>query len=128
MKLGLISRITNESLGNAKDVPKWFQMSLVVLNDFIEKVGKALLGNLTFADNFYCKTVTQEFESGVEAEVSPRRNPGDSVRASGVLPLNCGGLTLDKFKWQRKDNGNVGVTFTFDGGGTATCSILILLE
>jgi hypothetical protein len=126
MKLGVINRITRESLGNA-DLPKWMDPFLTSLNQFIEQVGKALLGNLTFEDNFLCKVVVQEFTNGVAAEVNPKRSTTDTLRAIGVIPIYAAGETIDKFGWSRKDNGNIEVVCNFGTGPTAKCTMIILL-
>jgi hypothetical protein len=128
MKLGTIKRISKEDMSKQGDVPKWMDPMLDTLNEFIEKVSQALLGNLTFEDNFLCKVVEQEFTHATEVIVSPRIDGRSGLRAVGVLPTYPGGEELDSFSWVTKENGNLGVTFWFGTSTTAKCRILILLR
>jgi len=128
MKFGTLKRISKEAMSRAGDVPKWVDALLEPLNDFIENVGLALQGRLTFDENFLCKIVTREFSDGVEIEINPSLENQKNLRAYGVIPLSMDGLSFDKFGWVQKPNGNIGVTFDLDGGSSATCTILILLR
>lgn len=127
MKLDVIKTIRIDDLKNAGgEIPPWMEPFLYQLNSFIESVGRAVQGNLSFADNMLCKLKTYTFTHAVELEI----NPDSRVRVLGVVPIDTSGLTITKFGWTRKTNGNIGVTFSFDGGTaqtTSSCTILILL-
>lgn len=124
MKIGVIKTIIKEELTRFGDVPKWMDAFLFPINQFINQVGTALKGNLTFDDNFLCKSKTIKFTSGVELEI----NPDSNLKVRGVLLLNFEGKNVDKFSWRDKQNNQIGVTITFDGGGSALCEILILFK
>lgn len=123
MKIGVVKRISKEDL-KSKDLPAWIDQLLYPMNDFITKVVVALQGKLTFQDNFSASVLDKKFESGTELEINPQSG---NIRVSGVLPLYAGGKTVTGFQWDYKSNGNIGVTFTFSGGGSANCKILVLL-
>lgn len=130
MKLGVIKRIQREVLARAGEVPKAVDAMLEPLNEFIEKIGLALQGRLTFEDNFLCKQVFLEFTHAVEQLINPRSEAVPNARVTGVILLSAGGLGVDKFKWVQKDSGNIGVTISFDGGSsttTAKCRLIIFL-
>jgi hypothetical protein len=128
MKLGILKRIPKENLQQAGDLPKWIDVLLDPLNSFIESIGNALQGRLTFEDNFLCKVDTQTYTAGVELLINPYRENQSNLRVKGVIPLYANGSIIDTFGWVRKQKGNIGVTFSFAGGVTAaSCTILILL-
>lgn len=128
MKLGVLRRILKDDLAKSGDLPKWIDDLLQPLNDFIEKVGLALQGRLTFSENFLCKTVTQSFTSGVDYSISTALTAGAaSFKVTGVMLMDGGGATVDKFRWYRKANGSIGVTITFSDVPSATCTVVILL-
>lgn len=127
MKLGVVKRILKDDLAKSGDVPAWVDVLLQPLNEFIEKVGLALQNRLTFADNFLSKKVTQTFTSGTELVINPQLTGNINLKVSGVLLLDASGATVDKFKWARKQNGNIGVTVTFSDVTSAACTIYVLL-
>lgn len=128
MKLDAIKTIRIDDLKNAGgDIPPWLDPMVQQLNSFIEGVGRAVQGNLTFADNQLCRIKSYKFTHAVELIINPQAG---NVRVLGVLPIDMNGLAVDKFGWTRKTNGNIGVTFSFDGGTSttvSTCTVLILL-
>ena len=123
MKLGILKVIQKEELTKFGELPKWIDAFLQPLNQFIGQAGQALKGNLTFQDNFLCKQKSLTFTHGVEQEI----NPDTKNRVIGVLPISAGGLTIDQFGWTSKSNGNIGVTFHFNTGTDAVCTVIILL-
>lgn len=131
MKLGLIRRISKEDISRASsDVPKWIDAFLSPLNEFIEKVGLALQNRLTFENNFLCKIIQTEFTHNTALEVNPSVNVQNNLRVRGVIPVSAGGQVVDKFGWSQLANGNLSITFNFDGGTSstkATCYVIILL-
>jgi hypothetical protein len=129
MKLGVLRRILKDDLAKSGEIPSWMDSLLQPLNEFIEKVGLALQGRLTFADNFLCKVITQSFSSGASYSLSTALAAGaSSFKVVGVLLLDGGGGTVDKFKWARNSDGkSVQVTITFSDVPSATCSVVILL-
>lgn len=127
MKLTL-KRVLKEELARSKEsVPKYMEPVLKVLNDALEQIGNALSNRLSFEDNVNCTIVTRDFTSATELEINPLAGKSGNLRVTGALIIAASELTVDKFKWVQKSNGNIGVTVTFDGGGTATCKILALL-
>ena len=122
MKLGLIRRISKEDLGS--DAPEWIDKMLEPLNQFISQVGTALQNRLTFENNFSANILDKKITSGVELEINPQ---ADRLRVRGVVPLYADGVVIDKFGWNYKSSGNIGVNCTFDGGGSKTVRLLILL-
>lgn len=131
MKLPLIKRIPKEDLSKAGgEIPKWIDALLVPLNAFIEAIASVLQGRLTFEDNFMCNVITQDFTHSVPLEINPRKIEQRNLRVTGVIPLKTGNQGLEVFKWEQMANGNIRITYQFDGGiatTTDTCTILILL-
>lgn len=126
MKIDAISTIRLDDLKNAGgDIPPWLDTLVYQLNKVFETVGRAVQGNLTFADNVLCKVKSYTFTHGTELSINPQTN----IKVLGVLPIDANGQQISGFGWTRKTNGNVGVTFNFAAGaGTkSTCTVLILL-
>jgi len=123
VKLPLIKRLSPEDLGG--NVPGWATTFMAQLNGFLEPVTKALQGRLTFEDNFYANVKQVTFTNGEELSVNP--GTAGTQRVVGVLWLSAGGKEVTSFKWTYKDNGTIGITFKFTGGGSAKCRILFLL-
>lgn len=121
MKIGIVRTITKEDLG--ADVPDWANRMLGPLNSFIQNVGAALQSRLDFENNFLSNVLELKFESGTELAVNPQSG---RLSVLGVLPLYTGGSDLVGFKWRYRDDGKIGVTLTFTGGGTYTCRLLVL--
>ena len=71
MKLSQIKTVSKDSLSKAGELPKWIDALLQPLNQFIENVGQALQGQLTFKDNFLCKVTSERLAHGAETEVNP---------------------------------------------------------
>lgn len=127
MKLDVIKTIKIDDLKNAGgEIPPWMDTLLSQLNSFIENVGRAVQGNITFSDNVLCRIKSYSFTHGTELEINPQSN---NIRVLGAIPLDANGQTIDQFGFTRKANGNIGVTVSFGAGsGTkSTCTILILL-
>lgn len=127
MKLGLLKRIPKEQLSKAGELPGWIDALLDPLNEFIEKVGLSLQGRLTLEDNFLGKMVTQEFTSGTELEINPRNSNQANLAVQGILILQSEDLLVTSWGWQRKTNGNIGVTVNFATGTIADVKLFILL-
>lgn len=128
MKLDSVKRISKEDMSQKGDVPGWVDPMLDTLNDFIEKTTKLLNGNQSFKDNFLCKEHTQDFASGTAYTVNPALDGRGKFKVYGVVPLDTNGATITGFLWQKLDNGNVSVTFTFSAATTNKCTILLLLR
>lgn len=128
MKLGVIKRILKEDLAKGGDVPAWLDFLLQPLNEFIEKVGMALQNRLTLSENFLCKVVTQSFTSGTAYQINPKLTSSQAtLHVVGVLLMDPGGGTVDKWLWSRNPNGNINVTITYSDVTTATATIYIFL-
>lgn len=130
MKLSL-KRLLKEDLARTKEeIPKYMDTVLRILNTAIEQLGVALSNRLTFEDNFLCKIETREFTHGVELTLNPTSGQQANLRATGVSLLSGGDLIVDKFGWNQKSDGTIGVTVYFNGGTSSTsanCKVLILL-
>jgi hypothetical protein len=130
MKLTL-KRLLKEDLNRTKEeVPKWMDVVLRVINTAIEQLGTALSNRLTFEDNFLCKVETREFTHDAEQILNPISGQAANLRCTGVSLLSGGDLIVDRFGWNQKSDGTIGVTIGFDGGSSstkATCRLLILL-
>ena len=128
MKLGLIKRIDKGDLAKGGgEIPGWIDGLMDPLNQFIEKVGLALQNRLSFVDNFLGKEFEAEFTDSTELEINPFPDSRGSLRVRGVIPLTTGQQYVTAWKWTQKSNGNIGVTFKFDGATSATIRIQILL-
>lgn len=122
MKLGVIRRINKEELARSGDVPQWVDPLILTLNQFMDGVVTALSGRVSFSDNIQCKIITQVFTSGTEVAI----NPQSSIKPLGVIPITAVGKAIDSYKFAVKDNGNVGITLTYVGAGTAEATCIIL--
>lgn len=125
MKIAAIKTIVREELAKFGDLPKFVDPMLQTLNQFINQVGTALKGNLTFEDNFFCRQKVVTLTSGVAQEINP--DPSKRFKVIGVICLDSGGLGVDKFNWVQVSNGNVQVTINFNSGTSAQCRIVIFL-
>ena len=124
MRLSTIKTIVREELAKYGELPAWINPLLGTLNQFINSVGLALTGNLTYADNFACTEKVLILTHGVEQAL----NTGSNSRPTEVRIRDANGLVIDKFGWSRKADGSVGVTVYFDGGTSTTsieCRVLI---
>lgn len=128
MKISVLKRIAKDDLAAAGEIPKWLDALLLPLNQFIENVGRAVQGQLTLTDNFARKIVSQSFTSGVTYEINPLAGSSITGRTVAIIPGYLGGKTLTGLQWDFKSSGNINVTLTFAGGGTATCNLFLLLE
>lgn len=128
MILGVIKRIAKEDMAKFGQIPNWIDALLNPLNDFIEKTGLALQNRLTFKDNFLGKVVSTEFTHDTELEINPYPSTRGSLSVAGVIPVSTGELSIDAFKWVKKQNGNIGVTVKFVTGTSATLKLFIFLE
>ena len=128
MKVGVIKRILKEDLTKGGDVPAWMDLLLQPLNEFIEKVGLALQNRLTFSENFLSKIVTQVFVSGTTYQINPNLLSSQAtLKVVGVILVDPGGGTVDKWNWGRNSNGKLNVTITYSDVASATATIYILL-
>lgn len=129
MNLGRIRTIAKEDF-RGKDVPEWLDQLLDPLNTFIEQVGLALQGRLTFEDNFFSKVLTLKLTHNTALEINPLQ--GGTARATrvlGVLALSAGGDGVDSLAWDQLSNGNVEITIKFtSGSGEQSCKLLLLYQ
>ena len=123
MKLPVIRKIRKEDLGG--DVPGWVDRLLSPMNQFIEQVGVAITGRLTFEENVSGKFVTQDFTHNVALEV----NLQDTREPLGIVPIFSQGQLISAYGWERLDNGNISLTLQFaSGSGTASSRVLVLFK
>jgi hypothetical protein len=120
MRLGVIKRLTREDLGSAKDVPAWVTPLLESINQFIDPVGTALQGKLSFGDNMFSSVVSQTFTHGVALPMTPPRN----FRVVGVLPVApAANYLVSAWGFQTNSNGTISITLRFQNqsdGSTVT--------
>jgi hypothetical protein len=123
MKLPVIRKIRKEDLGG--EAPAWIDRLLSPLNQFIEQVGVAITGRLTIGDNISGRIISQEFEHNVELEIGL----SDNRLVLGIVPLFADGFLISAYGWEKKDNGNIGITVQFSAGsGETDCKILVLFS
>lgn len=120
MKLPIIRKIRKEDLGS--DVPDAVTRLLSPLNQFIEQVGIAVTGRLSFGDNLAGKYVEQTFVSGVELIV----NPLDSRRVVGIIPVYAVNDRITGFGFTQKDDLRIGITIDLNSAGESKCKVLLL--
>jgi hypothetical protein len=124
MKITAIRRILKEDLEKGEKVPAWVDALILPLNQFLEQVTIGLRNRLTFRDNFQSVIKTVSVSSGVQSEISS----GSNLKVQGVLILDSDEKQVTGFGFKRLSNGNIGVTVTLSGGGTADVTFLILFE
>lgn len=123
MKLPVIRKIRKEDLG--ADVPGWVDRMLSPMNQFIEQVGVAITGRLTFEENMSGKIINQSFTHNVALEISLQ----DSRDPLGIMPIYSQGQNISAYGWERLDNGNISITLQFaSGSGTASSRVLVIYK
>lgn len=123
MKLPVIRKIRKEDLGG--DIPAWIDRLLSPMNQFIEQVGIAVTGRLSFGENLAGKVIEQSFTHNTALEI----NTQDSRVVLGVVPIFCDGNIITGYGWNTANNGNLSVTIQFSAGsGTSDCKILVLFS
>lgn len=122
MKIPVIRKIRKEDLGG--DLPQWVEKMLSPLNQFIEQVGVAVTGKLSFGDNIASKLLDLEFVHNQEQEV----NVNDRRPVLGLVPIFCQSDTIDGFSFSQLSNGNIRVKILFAGAGSSpiSCKILVI--
>lgn len=128
MKISVLKRINKEDLARSGEIPPWIDALLDPLNTFIENVGLAIQARLTFSENFARQVVSQTFVSGSTYEINPLSSATIRGRVVSVIPGYLGGKELQGLAWDFKNNGNITIKLTFNGGGSAACTLYILLE
>lgn len=123
MKIGVLKRIAKEDLSKLDQVPKWIDVLIYSINQFMTTVATALTGRLTFQDNFLCDVKTVKMKSDVEQEILVRPN----TKVLGVVGLDFEGNACDKLKWVSKSNGGVGLTVSFDPPTAEAQSTFLIL-
>lgn len=129
MKIPFIRRILKEDLTQAAGtIEPWVDQLLYYLNMNMDTIGKALQGNLTFSDNFLCKTITLTFTHNTELSVSV--NPELKVLgANPLLAVSSSDATsstqnvITGFRVSVKGNGSLGLTVNFAGGSGITAKV-----
>lgn len=125
MRLPVIRRILKEDLARSgEELPKWLDSLLEPLNEALDQIVLSIRNNLTLRDNMNTKEFEGTFTSGTAQEVSIT----SKSRPIGVLVVDAAGKTVTGYGFTRLVNGNISVTLTFSGGGSAKCKIYILLE
>lgn len=122
MKLGVVRRINKEDLARSGELPGWVDPLILTLNQFMDSMVTAMAGRVSFSDNIQCKIISTEFTSGTEAVI----NPQSALKPLGIIPMYAEGKAIDSFKFVYKDNGQVGITLTFTGGGDANATLAII--
>ena len=106
--------------------PSWFTPIISVLNGFMDVVIRALRGNLSFVDNFYCEAKEFDFDHGVELEILY-----DKIRSfyGALLVKTPDDLGVDGFRVRKITQNTVGIIVYFTGGaGSGKCKFILLGE
>lgn len=128
MKISTLKRFDKNDLKGG-ELPGWIDPFLGVLNNFMDIIVTALSGRITFRDNMLGTVVENlEFTSGTAKVVNPQPTQAGRFFVTGVLLMDAGGKTVTGFGWSRRTDGNITVTATFSGGGSAKCRLHIHLE
>lgn len=133
MKIPVIRKVLKDDLARAGgDLPAWMDGFLYTLNQFIETVGSALQGRLTFADNVASKAVTLTFTHGVSQDVAVDQ----SQKVTGVLPVLVTQSTdtatataniISGIRVTLKGNGVISIMVNFAGGAGVKASVSLLI-
>lgn len=110
MKLDNIRRVAKEELNGS---PSWVDPMLSAYNNFMEKSTQALMGKLTYGDNFLCKILTNQFVNATELVIA---NPfTKNTRPIGIHPIYIDGNNLiDSYRLTyRESNNELGIKFNF---------------
>ena len=124
MKLGTLKLIDKADIARLEEPPKWIDALLAPLNQFIEVTVRALQGRLTFEDNFQATRIELNFTSGTELKVNPKAG---KLRVIGLIPVWADGKSITGHQHTLYQDGSVGVTLTYSGGGEAKARIYFLL-
>ena len=126
MKLPILKKIQKEDLQTGEDLPKWVDRMLTPVNQFIEQVGIAITGRLSFGDNMAGKFTELRFVHDVEQEL----NPNDSRAVIGVIPVFAEQDLIVGYGWRQLANGNISVTLQLDGASAdaVLCRVLLLFR
>lgn len=122
MKIPIIRKIRKEDLG--ADIPQWVEKMLSPLNQFIEQVGVAVTGRLSFGDNIASKLIDISLTHNLPIEV----NVNDRRQVLGVVPIFCQSDTITGLSFSQLSNGNISVRVLFAGAGLLPipCRILVI--
>lgn len=133
MKIPVIRKVLKDDLARAGgEIPAWLDGFLYTLNQFIETVGSALQGRLTFADNVASKAVTLTFTHGVSQDVAVDQ----SQKVTGVLPVLVTQSTdtatataniISGIRVTLKGNGVISIMVNFAGGAGVKASVSLLI-
>jgi hypothetical protein len=126
MKLPIIKKIQKEDLQTGEKLPAWVDRMLTPINQFIEQVGIAVTGRLTFGENMAGKFIDGTFVHNEAKEL----NPNDARVVYGVVPVFCSGDIIVGTSWTVLTNGNLSMTILFDSAGTESrsCRLLLLFK
>lgn len=124
MRLSLIKTLNRQDLQSKGDLPAWIDPFLQTLNSFIQPVAQALQGRLTFSDNHLGVEVAYLLTHSTELSINPHQG---GLKVKGVTLVDASGQIVTGFGWNRKSNGNIGVTALFQSGAgtSATCLLQI---
>jgi hypothetical protein len=132
MKVSLIRRILREDLNTKEALPDWVDSLLKYVNQNMEVLGKALQGNITFADNYSCKITTLTFTHNTEIIVGV-----DTTRkVVGLIPVlstsssdssTTSANVITGYRITPKGNGTAGVTINFQGAGSVSASVTVII-
>lgn len=121
----IIEKILADDLSRSGEaVPKWMtDVVLPSLNNALETIGRALQGNLSFADNAYGTEVSLSLTHGVAQNYSI---PGKR-QVKGIAVVDASGKYVDSFGFTRNSDASISITvnFTAGAGTIATCLIQI---
>lgn len=128
MKIPAIKSLDRQSLVGAKDLPSWIDPFIGVLNTFLNPMVTALMGRLTFLDNFDGYEISYTFVHNTQVSLNPIRAGSQVRRIKGVSLVDAGGQVVTGFGWVRNANGTIGVTVQYSAGGTTSSACLLQIQ
>lgn len=128
MKIAVIKKISKDDFPDKSNLPAWLDPLLGTLNEFIQTVATAIEGRLSIEDNFAMRKVALTFSSGQKQKVNIQVGAKAPGKIVGALPIYTGGKTLVGTKMTYETDGSIGLTLTFNEGGTSACLVYLLYQ
>jgi len=126
VKLPILKKIQKEDLQTGEDLPKWVDRMLSPINQFIEQVGVAITGRLSFGDNMAGRFVELSFVHNVAQEV----NPNDARPVVGIIPIFAEQDSIVGYRWGQLSNGNISITLRLGAANSSAvfCRVLLIFR
>lgn len=128
MKIPAIKSLDRQSLSGASNLPAWLDQFMGVLNTFLTPMVTALMGRLSFADNFDGYEIVYTFTHNAQVSLNPTRAGAQARITRGVVLVDASGQIVTGFGWVRNPNGTIGVTVQFSAGGTTSAQCRLQIQ